>query len=215
MPATAPASQDARSVRRPELYHSDEFSWAMQQAEALRRRNFDAIDWDNVIEEIEDVGARHKDKWIALCARTLEHLLAIEHRDRASNSALRAWVGEVDNFRRQIAKVLRRNPGLQGQYAAIFADAWEDARADAVARLAEYEADDPVPAKAVRWRWSQRLPERCPYLLEDVAAFDPRRDREPDAERWPPAVARRLNERLGRNYAAASGPGAVRSRTAA
>lgn len=87
----------------------------MQQAEALRRRDFDAIDWDNVIEEIEDVGARHRDRWIALCARTLEHLLAIEHWDRPSNSAFRAWVGEVDNFRRQMARVLRRNPGLQGQ----------------------------------------------------------------------------------------------------
>ena len=38
------------------LYQRDGYAWAKEQAEALRHRNLDQIDWDNVIEEIESVG---------------------------------------------------------------------------------------------------------------------------------------------------------------
>jgi hypothetical protein len=39
-----------------DLYDTDVVTWAEQQADALRRRAANEIDWDNVAEEIEDVG---------------------------------------------------------------------------------------------------------------------------------------------------------------
>ena len=36
---------------------------APEQAAALLRRDLEAVDWENVIEEIEDVGNRHSDAW--------------------------------------------------------------------------------------------------------------------------------------------------------
>ena len=38
------------------LYDRDLNAWAKQQAEALRRRDMEAIDWENVIEELEGWG---------------------------------------------------------------------------------------------------------------------------------------------------------------
>ena len=35
-----------------ELYRRDTYSWAKAQAEALRKRDLDAVDWTNVIEEL-------------------------------------------------------------------------------------------------------------------------------------------------------------------
>ena len=44
-------------TRRPseqkDLYYRDYYTWARLQADVLRRRDFDAVDWENVTEEIE------------------------------------------------------------------------------------------------------------------------------------------------------------------
>jgi hypothetical protein len=39
-----------------DLYDEDILTWSEQQAENLRRRAANALDWDNLAEEIEDVG---------------------------------------------------------------------------------------------------------------------------------------------------------------
>jgi hypothetical protein len=39
-----------------DLYDEDIITWSEQQAELLRRRASNALDWDNLAEEIEDVG---------------------------------------------------------------------------------------------------------------------------------------------------------------
>jgi hypothetical protein len=38
------------------LYDADILLWSEQQAEFLRRRAANALDWDNLVEEIEAVG---------------------------------------------------------------------------------------------------------------------------------------------------------------
>ena len=199
MPATIPGDRELQARRGEELYCSDGYSWAMQQADALRRRDLDAVDWENVIEEIEAVGRRERNGWESLCARALEHMLAIEHWPAATESALRHWIREIDSFRLRMASVLDRNPGLQGRYDEMYSSAWRDARRLAVYRLADYE-DPERPKECVR-KWDRRsLPQACPYRREHVAAYEPRRDSVPDLNLWPPRVAKVLNERLGRNY---------------
>jgi hypothetical protein len=39
-----------------DLYDEDIVTWSEQQAELLRQRSANALDWDNLAEEIEDVG---------------------------------------------------------------------------------------------------------------------------------------------------------------
>ena len=42
-----------------DLYDEDIVTWSEQQAELLRRRSANALDWDHLAEEIEDVGRSH------------------------------------------------------------------------------------------------------------------------------------------------------------
>lgn len=42
--------------RMNDLYDDDILTWSEQQAELLRRRAANSLDWDNIAEEIEDVG---------------------------------------------------------------------------------------------------------------------------------------------------------------
>lgn len=190
------------------LYQRDGWSWARQQAEALRRRALDEIDWDNVIEEIESVGRAEKGKWVAHCAQAIEHLLAIEHWKGATAGELKYWRKEIRAFRLGMASAIRANPGLQGEYAEMLSEAWADGRARAVERLAEYEADEAgaEDERTYERAADARLPDECPYLAEHVAAYDPKRDKQPRSDVWPSGAAVVFNSALRTDYEILRGP---------
>ena len=91
----------------PSLYQRDGHAWAKQQAEALRKRDLEAIDWDNVMEEIEAVGRAERKPWVSNCARALEHTLAIEHCKTAAPSNLEDWETEIRAFRGAMASAVK------------------------------------------------------------------------------------------------------------
>ena len=221
MPALA-ASNLKQEPKTNGLYDQDFYSWTMRQAEALKQRDFNAIDWDNLIEEINEMGISYRNGWTAYCAQTIHHLLKIEYGDRATDWSLGHWAQEVEDFRKQMAKLIVKNPGLKSVCDEMFAEAWEDGRDEAVKRLAASElqrlrrrtrtaSDDTEQAaqpkdrrrylqKEMRRKWERALPRKCPYSFEHVTAFDAQSDRKPSEDIWPPAVARILNARLGTNY---------------
>ncbi len=41
---------------REDLYERDYYSWALEQAQALRARRTEALDWENLAEEVEGLG---------------------------------------------------------------------------------------------------------------------------------------------------------------
>ena len=197
-PAPSPG-QDAAP-----LYDSDPHAWSLAQASALRRRDFAAVDWDNVIEEISDVGERHRDTWTSLCANVIRHLLKIEHHHQARTSTLEKWEQEIQNFRDQMVTTIVRNPSLQSKYAVMFADAWREARRRASRELGDYDVENKLQSdKALaRRRRSMMLSHDCPYRFEDVTAFELRRDdKHPqhDDAVLPPQVEKVLEERRNRD----------------
>ena len=52
---------------------------SLYKAAALRCRDYERVDWENVIEEIESVGRVERNPWVSNCARVLEYMLSIEH----------------------------------------------------------------------------------------------------------------------------------------
>ena len=63
-----------------DLYDRDYFAWAQVQAEALRahRSGENALDYDNLAEEVEDLGGSIRRACISQIANIIEHLLKIE-----------------------------------------------------------------------------------------------------------------------------------------
>jgi hypothetical protein len=108
-----------------DLYDTDGYTWAMRQAEALRKRSANEIDWDNVAEEIESLGKSFakelRSRYIVLLTHLLKWLYQPEMRSRS-------WEASIRTQRREIAKHLDDNPGLQPRRAALFATAYETAR---------------------------------------------------------------------------------------
>jgi len=57
------------------VYESDFYAWAMEQAALLRARRFDTADIDNIAEEIESMGRGEKRELVNRLAVLLLHLL--------------------------------------------------------------------------------------------------------------------------------------------
>ena len=180
------------------LYDRDLNAWARQQTEALRRRDLEAIDWENVVEEMDGLRRAQRDPWVTHCEKALECMLLIEHWKTASVSSLDQWQGVIDDAQMEMADVLDDNPSLRRECAEMLSLAWDMGRFRAVAGLTKHLTDkagvlnDEPFKRAVE----AQVPEKCPYLLKQVAGYDPKREKEPDYGVYPPAVVKVLERSL-------------------
>ena len=186
----------------------DFYGWSVRQTDALRRRDIEALDWENVAEEIESMGNEKRNAWVSLCGRVIEHMLKIEHCE--GNEHLAHWQAEIEEWRQQMAQGLEDNPSLTGSYSEIFALAWRRGRVGALRNMTAW-AGQTRQSKA--WRDEKRrvdamLPAACPYRLLEVTGCDTE-ERRPEVrhEIMPPSVAEILNERAGSEYPLRPWPG--------
>ncbi len=140
------------------LYEDDFYAWTQAQARELRRfarsRPNLPLDLAHIAEEIADLGIERRKRLRSWTRRIIEHLLLLEH-SPASDSR-RGWINEIVALRREIddhlSATLRRD--LRRHLPRLYAQA----RSDMAERLRLY-GESEVAA---------RLPERCPYMLEQV-----------------------------------------------
>ena len=182
MSSTTTPVRGIRQATAAELYRTDVYTWAIEQAGALRRRDFDAVDWDNVIEEIEDLGRSEERSLKSWYAKVIEHLLKLQYRRQWETGPVPGWRTSANNARREIEDVLRENPGLGGKRDEVFAKAWWKAKADAIAAFVNHdmaaivdEAQYRSEQKRLSRSWNEVLPDGCPYSRAQVE----------DAHWWP------------------------------
>lgn len=118
------------------LYDADFYTWTKRQAAALRavaaRDGGNAVDWANVVEEVETLGRSEVRGVVSHLARLMEHvaLLALapdDHPDR------RHWIVEMRAFRRAAATDYR--PSMRQSVTAGVDGDWGLARDRAAAKL--------------------------------------------------------------------------------
>jgi hypothetical protein len=143
-----------------ELYDEDFYSWALAQANALRRaaplglNTPERIDWEHLAEEIDDLGKEQAEKLESACRVLLWHLLKWRYQpDQRSGS----WRATIVEQRKRIAKNLRRSPGLKPKRTALFAEAYADACDLAVAETGLEVATFP---DVCEWTMEQACDER-------------------------------------------------------
>ncbi|TRU83075.1 MAG: DUF29 domain-containing protein [Microcystis viridis Mv_BB_P_19951000_S69D] len=98
-------------VTIPTLYDSDYQLWLENTINQLRQGDFQAVDWQNLLEELADLGKSER--------RALESLLT---RHQAG------WKKEIRNFRIQIKKILKDSPSLKPYLREILQECYLDAR---------------------------------------------------------------------------------------
>ena len=106
-------------------YDRDFHDWAMGQAELIRRRSANEIDWENVAEEIEGLGRQQRSELRSRLIVLLHHLLKWEVQTERRG---RSWLSTIVEQRDQIAVELRDSPSLKVSQDEIFKEAYSTAR---------------------------------------------------------------------------------------
>lgn len=144
------ARQREPREHRPSLYHEDFLAWLDEQAEALRNRQGQKLDWDNLLEEIEGMGRKErselKSRLRVLLMQVIKWIWQPERRGKS-------WTFTIREQRRGIADLLEISPSLKPAIPEIIPGAWWDAREDAA-----LETELPFST----------FPESCPWTVEQV-----------------------------------------------
>ena len=103
------------------LYEADFVTWTERQADELRRFGHDRsnhpLDWQNLAEEIEDLGRGVRSKVESLVDQIIGHLLKLACSQAEDPRA--GWLAETDQFRVQLARLLRDNHSLRARLPEI------------------------------------------------------------------------------------------------
>ena len=140
------------------LYDADILIWADTQADLLRRlaageRVNAAIDWPNVIEEVQDVGRSELNAFTSHIRQALIHLLKL--RAWPQSRSVPHWRSEIIGFladaEQEFSPSMRQRVDLEKVYG----------RALMSVQAASDESGTPLP-----------LPGVCPYTLDILLSAD-------------------------------------------
>ena len=141
-------------------YDQDFFTWTQEQAAALRAGRFQALDRLHLADEIADMGRSEQRALASRLAVIIAHLLKLRVQVERTPSNEKSWHNSVATQRRQVQRLLKKNPGLKNPdlLAEAMESAWDDGRDLAIRETGL----DP-----------ERFPEDNPYRLEELLPDSP------------------------------------------
>jgi hypothetical protein len=132
------------------LYEADFYAWTQEQAKLLRSQQWELVDVENLIEEIETLGRQERRELRNRLTVLLGHLLKWQFQPgKRSNS----WLATIREQRREVETLLQENLSLKAYLDEAVQLAYQSG-----VDLAVRETDLPY----------KTFPEACPYSLEQV-----------------------------------------------
>ncbi|BAG02036.1 conserved hypothetical protein [Microcystis aeruginosa PCC 9809] len=134
------------------LYEIDDSLWLEETIELLKAKNFEALDLENLIEELEDLGNEKKFRVAGFLQQIIRHCLLLQFwtSEREYNQA--HWRSEIINFKDELNTYLTTN--LRNYLEHNLATIYEKAL-----RYLRQKTDNKV-----------NFPDTCPYSLEELLA---------------------------------------------
>jgi hypothetical protein len=142
-PADAPAQAE---------YERDFYSWLMEQAAHVRAGRWNALDRENLAEEIESLGREQFNKLESALRVLLLHMLKWDHQPQLRT---RRWTLSIKAQRLELDGVIEDNPGLKPRIGEAIARGYRKARIEA-ARETGLDED--------------QFPARCPYDWDAIVS---------------------------------------------
>jgi hypothetical protein len=107
------------------LYAHDLVAWLDDTALKLKQRQFDEIDIDSLVEEIEGLAGRDRRELKNRLIVLLSHLIKRLYVDLPDD--YRGWELTIREQRRQLGDLLEQSPSLRNYWIEVFPAAWETA----------------------------------------------------------------------------------------
>ena len=109
-------------------YDQDFYGWTVEQVALLQNKQFDQIDLEHIIEEIESMGKAERNQLRNRLTVLLMHLLKWQYEP---SRRCTSWVQTIREQRRAIPRLIKENPSLKSSLADLLLDAYSNALEDA------------------------------------------------------------------------------------
>ncbi|CAC5340409.1 MULTISPECIES: DUF29 domain-containing protein [Planktothrix] len=129
-------------------HETDFYAWTNEQVQLLKTGQLNQIDWQNIAEEIEDMGRSEKRQLESRLEILIMHLLKWQFQP---NLRSRSWQLTIKEQRLRLEKILQKNPSLQPNLTEAIEDVYP---------LATLSAE--------RETGLSLFPETCPYTLIEI-----------------------------------------------
>ncbi|MER3432404.1 MAG: DUF29 domain-containing protein [Leptolyngbya sp. ERB_1_1] len=137
-------------VSQSELYESDYYLWIQDTLEKLKHQNYSQVDWENLLDEIEDMAKSERRSLSSNLVIVLLHLLKWQYQpDHRTGS----WKSSIVEHRRRIEEALEDSPSLKRYFAEILDKCYRSAVQQASAET----------GLAI-----EHFPSECPYSIDEV-----------------------------------------------
>lgn len=133
-----------------ELYEVDDIKWLDTTIKLLKNRQFDSLDLENLIEELEELGKRERNSVVSILEQIIRHLLLLEYWTAEKDNNFAHWQSEIYNFRIQLNRKLTTTliNYLKDELEQIYQDA---------KGYVELKTQNSV-----------EFPTQCPYSLDEL-----------------------------------------------
>jgi hypothetical protein len=155
-----------------ELYEKDFYQWITENIELLKNKEFDLVDWENVVEELESIKRNELRGVISFMAVILEHLYKWEN-FKENDSMGNSWIRSINTSRIQLEELFDNSLSLKRK-------ANEEiglARKSAVRRLVNWFENPESLYLAKKYfdklPTEKDFPKKCPYTFEQILEHEP------------------------------------------
>ncbi|MTJ09927.1 MULTISPECIES: DUF29 domain-containing protein [unclassified Anabaena] len=139
-----------RITNLKQLYEIDDSQWLEETIKLLKEHQFQELDLENLIEELEDLGRRDKNAVVSLLEQIIRHLLLLQYWTSESENNSVHWQGEIYTFRTQLNRRITTN--LRNYLASELDSIYKDA----------------LGFVKIKTQNSVNFPPECPYSLEQL-----------------------------------------------
>jgi hypothetical protein len=156
MASTKVSKAVRKPYRRPQSdasYEHDFYAWSHDQARALRAQDAEALDWENLAEEIEGLGKSDRREVRSRLVVILTHLLKRQYQPAKQS---RSWKLSILTQRHDLSDVLADSPSLRRLLPELLNEAYESARELSMYEMGLNKWDANIP------------PKQNPFTLEQV-----------------------------------------------
>jgi hypothetical protein len=121
-------------------HHDDFYGWTQEQARLLKTGQFQQLDIEHLVEELECMGARERRELANRLAVLLAHLLKWQYQPERRG---RSWMFTIKTQRFDARTVLQQNPGIRPLLPEILENAYYKARLSAAKQTGREETAFP------------------------------------------------------------------------
>jgi len=157
-----------------ELYEKDFYLWVLENLKLLKNKEYELVDWENLLEEIEYMARRELRSVISLMAVVMEHLYKWENY-RESVGMGSGWKKSILNARKELIDLFDEMPSLKriAQEKESLNKAWRRAVNSLIVWFDEDENKDLAKKYFGRLPTEEDFPKDCPYTFEQVMEYKP------------------------------------------